>query len=82
MNFGIPKAVEAIGNAVKSVFDFASTVKEEQSETEVIRDKRDSETACKYAEFAIRAVERSAVFIKKIDKFRFNYFAKKFRDYK
>ena len=37
--FDIPKAVEAISNTVKSCFDFASTAKDHQSETEIIKEK-------------------------------------------
>ena len=50
MAFDIPKAVEAVSNAIKSVFDFASTAKENQSETEIIKEKRDLEDAVNTAE--------------------------------
>lgn len=58
MNFGISKAVEAIGNAVKSVFDFASIVKKEQSETEVIKDKHKAEAANNIAEDIFLLVDK------------------------
>ena len=50
MAFDISKAVEAASNAIKSVFDFASTAKENQSETEIIKEKRDLEDAVNTAE--------------------------------
>ncbi len=50
----ISAAVEAASNAIKSVFDFASTAKENQSETEVIKDKRDLKKATNKAEEAFK----------------------------
>ena len=38
MMFDIPKAVEAVSNALKGIFDFASTAKEHQSETQIIKE--------------------------------------------
>ena len=53
----ISAAVEAVSNAVKSVFDFASTAKENQSETEVIKEKRDYKKATDIAEKIIKIAE-------------------------
>ena len=44
------KAFETALDALKSVFDFASTAKEHQSETEIIKEKRDLESAVNTAE--------------------------------
>lgn len=55
----ISAAVEAVSNAVKSVFDFASTAKENQSETEIIKEKRDLKKATDKAEEAFKIVFRN-----------------------
>ena len=55
----ISAAIEAVSNAVKSVFDFASTAKENQSETEVIKEKRDLKKATNKAEEAFKIVFRN-----------------------
>lgn len=57
MNFGIPKAVEAIGNAVKSVFDFASTAKEEQCQTQIVKDKKRLKQATNIAQEIFRITD-------------------------
>ena len=44
------KAFETALDALKSVFDFASTAKEHQSEPEIIKEKRDLESAVNTAE--------------------------------
>lgn len=55
----ISAAVEAVSNAIKSVFDFASTAKEHQSETEIIKEKRDLKKAADKAEQAFKIVFRN-----------------------
>ncbi len=55
----ISAAVEAVSNALKSVFDFASTAKENQSETEIIKEKRDLKKATDKAEEAFKIVFRN-----------------------
>lgn len=55
----ISAAVEAVSNAIKSVFDFASTAKENQSETEIIKEKRDLKKATDKAEEAFKIVFRN-----------------------
>ena len=46
------KAIEAVTDALKSVFNFASTAKEHQSETELIKEKRRLKKASNIAEEA------------------------------
>lgn len=46
----IAKALEKIGEAFKSLFDFAETAKNRQSETEVIKDRKKLEKAVNAAE--------------------------------
>ena len=48
------KAFESALNALKSVFDFATTAKENQSETEIIKDKRNLKEATNTAEEAFK----------------------------
>ena len=48
------KAIEAVTDALKSVFDFASTAKEHQSETELIKEKRRLKKASNIAEEAFK----------------------------
>lgn len=48
--FDIPKAVEAVSNAVKGIFDFASTAKEHQSETQIIKENKRLKKASDIAE--------------------------------
>ena len=55
----ISAAVEAVSNVIKSVFDFASTAKENQSETEIIKEKRDLKKATDKAEEAFKIVFRN-----------------------
>lgn len=57
--FDIPKAVEAVSEAVKGIFDFASTAKEHQSETQIIKDKKRLKKATDIAEEAFKIVFRN-----------------------
>lgn len=58
----IPKAIEAIGDAFKSAADYAKTAKKRQSETEIIKEKRQLKKAANTAEKIFR------IFLKYIDK--------------
>ena len=49
-------AIKAVGNALKSVFDFASNSKDHQAETEIIKDKRRNDKALNVAELAFQIV--------------------------
>ena len=48
------KAFESALDMLKSVFDFATTAKENQSETEIIKDKRNLKEATNTAEEAFK----------------------------
>lgn len=48
--------IKAVSDALKSVFDFASTAKENQSETEIIKEKRDLKKATNIAEDAFKLI--------------------------
>lgn len=74
----ISVAVEAVSNAVKSVFDFASTAKENQSETEVIKEKRDLEDAVNTAEEIIELFHKYQTYLSDDDWKSFKKLVKKF----
>ena len=48
--FDVPKAVESVSNAIKGIFDYASTSKEHQSETQIIKDNKKLKEAVNIAE--------------------------------
>lgn len=48
--FDVPKAVESVSNAIKGIFDYATTSKEHQSETQIIKDKKKLKEAVNIAE--------------------------------
>ena len=74
----ISAAVEAVSNAIKSVFDFASTAKENQSETEIIKEKRDLEDAVNTAEEIIELFGKYQTYLSDDDWKSFKRLVKKF----
>ena len=74
----ISAAVEAVSNAIKSVFDFASTAKENQSETEIIKEKRDLEDAVNTAEEIIELFGKYQTYLSHDDWKSFKKLVKKF----
>lgn len=50
MPFDVAKAIEVIGNAVKSISDYAKTAKKRQSETQIIKELKKLEKAVDVAE--------------------------------
>lgn len=74
----ISAAVEAVSNAIKSVFDFASTAKENQSETEIIKEKRDLEDAVNTAEEIIELFDKYQTYLSDDDWKSFKKLVKKF----
>ena len=74
----ISAAVEAVSNAIKSVFDFASTAKENQSETEIIKEKRDLESAVNTAEEIIELFDKYQTYLSDDDWKSFKKLVKKF----
>ena len=77
----ISAAIEAVSNAVKSVFDFASTAKENQSETEIIKEKRDLKKATDKAEEAFKIVFRNFECLPEKEQERFKALYDDFLDY-
>ena len=74
----ISAAVEAVSNAIKSVFDFASTAKENQSETEIINDKKDCEQANNDALKALKIADKYKEYFTMKDRILFKYFYSEF----
>ena len=77
----ISAAVEAASNAIKSVFDFASTAKNHQSETEIIKEKRDLKKATDKAEEAFKIVFRNFECLPEKEQERFKKLYDDFLDY-
>lgn len=76
--FDIPKAVEAVSNALKGIFDFASTVKCEQINTEVLNDKHDVEEANRDALRALKIADKYTESMTIKDRFLFRHFYSSF----
>lgn len=51
-------SLTAVGEAIKSLFDFAKTNKEQQINTEVLQDKRDIDKANEYALKALKIADK------------------------
>ena len=72
------KILEAVTDSIKSVFDFASTAKEHQSETEIIKEKRDLEDAVNTAEEIIELFDKYQTYLSDDDWKSFKKLVKKF----
>lgn len=48
--FDIPDAIKSVGEAFESLTNYLKTSKEQQSETQIIKDKKRLKKACNYAE--------------------------------
>ena len=78
MSFDIPKAVEAISNAFKEAFNFASTAKEHQSETQLIKDKKRLKEATNIAEQIFKITDCYQVYFLDDDLQKYKKLIKKF----
>lgn len=72
------KAFETALDALKSVFDYAGTEKEHQSETEIIKEKRDLEDAVNTAEEIIELFNKYQTYLTDDDWKSFKKLVKKF----
>lgn len=72
------KAFESALDALKSIFDFASTAKENQSETEIINDKKDCEQANNDALKALKIADKYKEYFTMKDRILFKYFYSEF----
>lgn len=76
--FDITSAIKAAGDGLKGIFDFASTAKEHQSETEIIKEKRDLEDAVNTAEEIIELFNKYQFHLSDDDWKSFKKLVKKF----
>ena len=72
------KAFETALDALKSVFDYAGTAKEHQSETEIIKEKRDLESAVNTAEEIIELFNKYQFHLSDDDWKKYKRLVKKF----
>ena len=72
------KALESALDMLKSVFDFAVTAKENQSETEIINDKKDCEQANNDALKALKIADKYKEYFTMKDRILFKYFYSEF----
>lgn len=72
------KAFESALDALKSIFDFATTAKENQSETEIINDKKDCEQANNDALKALKVADKYKEYFTMKDRILFKYFYSEF----
>ena len=76
--FASSKILEAVTDALKSVFDYAGTAKEHQSETEIIKEKRDLEDAVNTAEEIIELFNKYQTYLTDDDWKSYKKLIKKF----
>lgn len=72
------KTFETALDSLKSVFDYAGTAKEHQSETEIIKEKRDLESAVNTAEEIIELFNKYQFHLSDDDWKSFKRLVKKF----
>lgn len=78
--FDIPKAVESVSDAIKRVFDFASTAKEHQAETYIIKENKKLKKASDIAEDIISLVYRYLDYFSEKDREKFINLHDNFKD--
>jgi hypothetical protein len=71
---------KAIGDTTKSIFNYFSTVKEKQSETEIIKDKRNYKKATNIAEEIFEITDMYIGYFSKQDKREYRYLMTKFKE--
>ena len=79
--FDVPKAVESVSNAIKGIFDYASTSKEHQYETQIIKDKKRLKKATDIAEDAFKLMFKNFEKLSEFDQKRLNNLYDKFQEY-
>lgn len=81
MLIGISKAVEAFGEAVESGFSFATKCKENQSETELLKDRKRLQKAVDYSEKIIEIMYKYLPLYEQEDSEELTDLVKKFCKY-
>ena len=74
-------AIEAIGNAIKSVSDSFSIFKKRQSETAILKDSKNLQKAVDIAEEIIEIIYKYLPLLMEDDSEKINGLIKKFRKY-
>lgn len=74
-------AIEAIGNAIKSIFDYFKTFKNKQAETAILKDRKNLQKAVDIAEEIIETVYLYLPLFIEEDGEKINKLVKKFRKY-
>ena len=74
-------AIKSIGDFFKSIFDFAKTSKEHQSETEIIKDKKDYKEATNIAEKIIDIAQKYKTEMTFADRLKFSHLLEKFQEH-
>ena len=82
MWLGISTAIEAFFKSLSSGFDYASTSKEHQSETQIIKDKKRLKKATDIAEDAFKLMFKNFEKLSEFDQKRLNNLYDKFQEYK
>lgn len=80
MLYDIPSAIQTVGEALKSLFNYLQSKKTLEATSELIKDKRDLARSHYYAERAISIAEQRAIFTKSKYRRRFKSYVKKFRE--
>jgi hypothetical protein len=75
MVFDFAKAIEKVGEAIKSGFSYAEKAKEHQSETQIVKDKKRLKKATNIAQEAFRLIDDNKHYlpddvVKKYEKLR------------
>lgn len=73
--------VKAVFDFLKSVFNYADTAKEKQSESEVIKDKRDYKKATDVAERVFEVADRYRSKMTKYDSWKYERLCRLFKKY-
>lgn len=73
--------VKAVCDFLKSVFNYAGTAKEKQSESEVIKDKRDYKKATDVAERVFEVADRYRSKMTKYDSWKYERLCRLFKKY-
>ena len=81
MPFDVAKAIETVGNAVKSISDYAKTAKKRQSETQIIKELKQLEKAVDVAEEIIEIMFKYLPLYLEQDADDLQKLVKKFRKY-
>ena len=81
MVFDITKAIEKVGEAIKNGFSYAEKAKEKQSETAILKDRKNLQKAVDISEEIIEIIYKYLPLLTEDDSEKINGLIKKFRKY-